>query len=264
MKKLKISQNLTNFKKNNKNIGKFFILFVFFSFFLSIILLSNIFARFLNVKNLGFFASNVNASSISVYCVAFGNYETEQSAFIQAEYLKEKGGAGFIYKIDNSYTVLLSGYLDKAKCNEVLKKNVDNFDKLHMVEIVTPKTNYSYNGATTNIEPLKEIINLKLDTFNSLHDISNKYDSGEFLSSKTYNELFTLAYNINNKIESFKKASMLTNSISYKSLIMDAENIYSKVNSLILSTEKNKLSQSIKYCSLDIILLNASWLFYLL
>lgn len=258
MKKLKTNPNLTKNSKINKKIGKFFILFVFFSFFITIILFSNIFARFLNVRNLGFFATNVNSNSTSVYCIAFGNYETEQSAIIQAEYLKEKGGAGFIYKTDDGYTVLLSGYFDKAVSNEVLKKNIEIFEQLHIVEIVLPKTNYSYNGTTTNIAPLKNIINLKIDVFNALHEISNKYDSGELLSSKVYNDLFALAYEINTKIENFKNSSLLTSANSYNNLIRDAENIYSKVNSLILNTEKSKLSQSIKYCSLDIILLNAS------
>ena len=258
MKSSKTNTNLTKFNKNNKKIGKFFILFVFFAFFSSIIMLSNVFAKFLNVKNIGLFAENVNASSQNIYCVAYGSYETENSATIQAEYLKEKGGAGYIYKIGNSYTILLSAYLDETSCKNVYDKNIDNFENLHIEKLKTTKSNISYNKTTNNVKPLKDIINLKIDVFKNLHDISNKLDAGEIISQNAYNQLFNLSYDVNKKIENFKETSMLTSSSSYNTLIKDAENIYSKLNTLILNTPKNQLSPSIKYYSLDIILLNES------
>lgn len=256
MKSKKTNRNLTKFNKKSTNIGKFFVIFVFFCFFLSIILLSNVFATLLNVKNIGLFATNINTDNVNLYCIAFGDYETEQSAQYQSELLKKKGGAGFIYKTNQNYTILLSGYLDEKSCDEVLNKNKDNFEQLHIQKISIPKTNYSYRKTTTNIQPLKDIVNLNIETFNCLHNISNKYDSGELLSSKVYNELFNLAYDINTKIENFKSNSMLTSENNYIKLIKQAENIYSKVNSLILNTSKNELSQNIKYCYLDIILLS--------
>lgn len=253
MKTSKTNTILTKINKKNKKIGKFFVLFVFFSFFLTIILISNVFANFLNVKNFGLFSENVNAKSHTFYCLAYGNYESENSALIQADYIKQKGGAGYIYKIGNSYTILLSAYLDENSCKNVYETNKNNLD-IHIEKLSTQKTNYSYNK-TTDISSLKDMINLKLDVFNALHEISNKFDAGEYLSQKVYNELFNLTYEVNQKIETFKNTSMLTSSIDYNNLIMEAQNIYSKLNTLILNTPKNNLSQNIKYYALDIILL---------
>ena len=252
---------MTILTEKNKKTGKIFIIFVFLSFFASLILISNVFAKVLNVNIL--FASNakVNSSSYSVYCICYGSYETENSALMQTEYLKSKGGAGFIYKFSENYSVILNAYLDKNVCKGILDKNTENFDNIHMETINISKSNYNFNKANLNTKPLKEIISLPLDIFNELHNLSNKYDSGEYLSSRIYNELFKLAYNINSKIENFKNKNNLINLKNYNQLLLNAQNIYSKVNNLILNTPKSELSQSIKYTSLDVLLINVSWHF---
>ena len=255
MKSSKTNTTLPNFKKKNKKMGKFFILFVFFAFFASIIMLSNVFATFLNVKNIGIFANNVNSNAINLYCVAYGEYESEKSATVQADYLKQKGGAGFIYKLDNCYTILLSAYLDENVCKKVFNNNKDNFDKLNTQKITLSKTNYKYNKVNTDVKPLKEIIDVKLNVFKTLCEISNSFDSGQMLSSEVYNKLFNLSYSVNSKIENFKNSSSLTTLSNYNQLILNAQNVYSKLNNFILSTPKAQLSSSLKYCAIDIILL---------
>ena len=241
-------------RRRKVKAGKFFILFVFCCFFTSLVLLASVLSNVLSISNWGLF-NTVSVEANTMYCVCYGEYETENSATIQSEYIKTKGGAGLIYKNGETYTILLSGYLDKQTCQNVYDKNIENFDKLHQVTISLSSNDIQHTKSTKNITSLENIVNLPLTTFKTLQEICNSLDGGHCTSHQAYNQLFNLAYNINNVIQDFENSSMLTSKQDYDNLLLTAKNIYSKINSLILNTAKSDLSWKIKYYGLDIILL---------
>lgn len=244
------------YRRKKTKIGKGFILFIFVCFLTSIIFLASALSNILsvNVFKLGIFSNAVSISQTTLYCIAFGDYESEEAAVVQSEYIKSKGGAGLIYKNAESYTILLSAYLSQQACNNVYDKNIEIFKELNKVNISLNKEKIQHNK-TKDVSVLNNIIQLPISTFNTLHEITNSYDGGLITSHETYNLLFNLSYNINSAIEEFKNSSMLTSEENYNKLLQQANNIYSKVNNLILNTSKSELGWKIKYCSLDVILL---------
>ena len=241
-------------RKKSAKAGKIFIIFVFGCFFTSLVFLASVLSNVLSISDWGLF-NTVSVEANTLYCVTYGQYETENSAIIQSEYIRTKGGAGLIYKNGETYTILLSGYLDKQTCQKVYDKNIENFDKLHQLSISLSSENIKHSKSTKNISSLENIVKLPLTTFKRLQEICNNLDGGHCTSQQAYNQLFNVSYDINNVIQDFEKSSMLTSKQDYDSLLQTAKNIYSKVNNLILSTAKSDLSWKIKYYALDIILL---------
>lgn len=255
-------KTLTKFKRKNKKVGKIFILFVFACLFGSIIFISSVISNFLCIKNWGLFVNSVSIPTVNLYCIAVGEFENENLALTQSELIKEKGGAGYIYKNNQTFTVLVSGYLDKKTCQDVIEKNNLIVENLTCLEITISKTHIAHNRAKSEVSNLTDICNIALNTFKKLQEISNGFDSGELSSNQTYNQLFDLSYQIDAVISNFKTQSLLTSSENYDLLLSRAKNIFSKINNLILKTSKQQLSSEIKYCALDVMFVNASWHFF--
>ncbi len=261
MKNKKSDKSVTYFQKKPKKVGKFFVLFVFVCFFGSIIFISSALSNFLSIKNWGVFVNSVSVPAINLFCVACGEYETETAATVQSELIKDKGGAGYIYKNNQTYTVLLFGYLDKTTANNVIENNISKLENLFLLQISIPKTKIQHNKSAKDVSALTNICEISLNTFKQLQSISNSFDKGELTSNQTFNKLFNLSYEIDKVIKSFEKQSMLVNSETYNFLLANAKNIFSKVNNLILNTSKQYLSCSIKYVALDVLFIGVSWHF---
>ena len=92
MKNKKSDKSVPYSRKKQNKVGKFFILFVTSCFFISIIYISSALSNFLSIKNWGVFVSSASIPAINMFCVGCGEYETENSALVQSELVKEKGG----------------------------------------------------------------------------------------------------------------------------------------------------------------------------
>lgn len=258
MKKQNSDERLTYLRKKNKKTGKIFILFVFACFFTSLIFISSALANLLCIKNWGLFVKSASVPAVTIYCVASGQFETENSAIIQSELIKEKGGAGYIYKNGETFTVLLFAYLNQATAQKVIENNSDKVADLFCLTIETSQTKIQHNKSAKDISSLTNICQLPLNTFKKLQAISNSFDGGELTSSQTFNKLFSLSYEIENVIKNFESQSLLVSSENYNMLLEKAKNIFSKVNNVILNSSKQSLSCNIKHVALEVLFVGES------
>lgn len=213
------------------------------------ILLANIFSNLIISSGLGIFQTqSKTVNSLSVYAISLGSCTTKAQADELAASVKQKSGAGFIYKKDNFY-VLFGGYETENDAKRVQDSLSQQGTTSEIIKIDVAETTISssYSISETNI--LEANLSMYKDVFRTLCDYSVCLDT----NTKTGNEIKTLITALSQKYDKTRKDFSALNSKLTSNLVnlsLQNENIINIVKNL---EKSESLSSDIKHAYLEII-----------
>ncbi len=200
-----------------------------------------------NIFNLN---RNMIFNNKKFYCIVMSSLQNYSEAVVLSEQIKNQGGAGYILNKDNSYMVLASAYELQEDALKVKNNLSSSQINVEILELNFKPLTIKINLNTNQITELKKSINLFVNQYKNLYDLSINYDSAKI----TTQELFT---NINNNIEtcqnnkeSFNLAFKTVDDYSIVYVKIYLNNIISVLKS-IQNTEK--LSSELKYAYFQIL-----------
>ena len=130
------------------------------------------------VANLG--GSNVvTAPSISYYAIQEGEYDTIEEATLHSQKVREIGGAGYVYKKDLIYKVLVSVYEKENDATNVLNKIKGVLSDAKVIVLQSPQIVMDYNLEEADSKCLEDVLNLFHNVYSKLYALGVGYDSGE-------------------------------------------------------------------------------------
>lgn len=185
-KQLKIKKK---FKK------KWFFPFIF-SFLLLFVLLILNFSEFFSStiihKGSLFFGSKLETTSYSIYGVSIKDFDNLSDANIFGEYVKEKGGAGFVYE-SGEHFVLANGYQTLNEAQEIKTNLIKLGYNARIVNIKVDALSKNYKGK--NQKKLTNALNFFRKAYDNLYEEDLNFDK-KILDRKAINT--SLAKNITN------------------------------------------------------------------
>ena len=121
----------------------------------------------------------ITAPAINYYALQSGEYETIEEATMYSQRVRELGGAGYVYKKELSYKVLVSVYENENNAKSVLEKISSSLPNAEVIVLKSPKIVMEYNLDDTDKKCLQDALNLFHSVFTKLYSISISYDLGD-------------------------------------------------------------------------------------
>ena len=132
-----------------------------------------------SVSNINANMSAVVVSAKDYYAIQSGEYSTIEEATLQSQKVREIGGAGYVYKKDDNYKVLLSVYDSKTDAESVVDKISSVLPDSTVVTLKAPEIVMDYNLEEADKKCLEDALNLFHNTFARLYSIGVSYDVGQ-------------------------------------------------------------------------------------
>lgn len=132
-----------------------------------------------SVSNLGNSSGVVTAPAIDYFAVQSGEYSTIEEATLQSQRVREIGGAGYVYKKDLTYKVLVSVYEKQEDAESVVSKISDTLPRAEVVTLKSPEIVMDYNLNEQDSKCLSDALNVFHSIFSKLYSISTSFDLDE-------------------------------------------------------------------------------------
>lgn len=179
--------------KRKKTLPPFFKFVLWTSILVGVILgglkLSESFSDMVGINN------NLLVKQRQIYCVDAGVFDDYNTALVLGETIKKQGGAGYLYRQDKNYHVMLSAYPDKQSALRVIdnlcQEGVDANLCVITLEGVSLKT--ETDSLTKSVATA---LNLFYDCFDALYDLSIDYDTNVVSKSECINKIEQLKTNV--------------------------------------------------------------------
>ena len=179
-----LQQKRAKIRRNLIKKGKFSLIFIIFFivlFFLLVINVSDIFSSLITNKNSIFFTQKLEVPSFSVYAVSINDFDNFLQAEEYSNAVKEKGGAGFVYK-SGEHFVFVSSYPSLSEAKEI-KQNLLNLGyKSRIVNLKIDAILTNYKG--DNLQFFLSSINFFRKAYNTLQTQTICFDKGEVSQSQ--------------------------------------------------------------------------------
>ena len=121
----------------------------------------------------------ITAPAINYYALQSGEYSTIEEATLYSQHVRELGGAGYVYKKEMSYKVLVSVYENEKDAKSVREKILPSLPNAEIIVLKSPKIVMEYNLDDADKKCLQDALNLFHSVFTKLYSVSISYDLGE-------------------------------------------------------------------------------------
>lgn len=159
------------------------------------------------IPNIAGINTNLLVASKQVYAVSGGQFEDYNTAFVFSETIKKQGAAGYVYKQEKVYYVLLGGYPKKEQALKVIENlSYDGID----TNLVT----LSFFGLSINLSvdkaekaTIKTATNMFYTCYEKLYEYSLDYDKNLLSKGEVLNSIDQLKSQVNEAKRSLKTSS---------------------------------------------------------
>ena len=141
--------------------------------------------------------------NVILYALQVAEYDNYSSAENMSKNIQQKGGAGYIYILDNNYKVLISCYKNIEDAEKVQKNLNDSGYQLEIINLDI-KSYEKINGFS-NKQNENYILaqNLFIDNYSQLYDLSVLYDTNDITINELKTKLNEIYYNNSEIIDNF-------------------------------------------------------------
>lgn len=224
--------------------------------------LADLFSSILTIGNFAFLqVQAVKVNAYKIYALSIDDATTKNEAQEKAITVKQKGGAGYVYKQNNIFYVLASAYENENDCKKVqdqIKQNELN-SKIIVIDIpqIVIDTNFSQTEKTSLVNALnafktvyknvydlsisldtsvKNLPECKLEVYNLKSNIQQIYDNfGVNFNQKINNELLNIKIKLTsliNLVQNLINNDKIQDKIVYSCLLKTAS-----IESIVLNQE---------------------------
>lgn len=213
-------------KVNKNKKAKFLsILFIILSI-LIVVFFSISFSNFLVVAKVVNINTNYMYENRTLYAISLATCKNTIEADEKSKETKFQGGAGYIYKVDDSIKILSSIYDNKKDALKVKDNLKSNGIESEIIEINLPKIDLEISLSSKSREVLNSAVELFYSSYKNLYNLSVLFDSSE-------KDFVEIKKNINELINSNDKVIS-----DYNNNFNQASNVYILYGKIYL----NKLS----------------------
>lgn len=249
-KRAKIRRNLM---KNSK-FSLIFTIFFIVLFFLLIINVSDIFSSLITNKNSIFFTQKLEVPSYSVYAVSINDFDNLSQAEEYANAVKEKGGAGFVYK-NGEHFVFVSSYPSLSEAKEIKQNLLDLGYKSRIVNLKIDAVLTNYKG--NRLQLFLSSINFFRKAYNTLQTQTINFDKSEFSQSQINSCLAELLNENINLLNTMQSLSQNQDLPLKQEISVPLEEVKTLLESLLcFAGEDIEYSSKLKQTCLEIVIKN--------
>lgn len=239
-------------KKKNRKAKFLSVVFIILSI-LIVVFFSISFSNFLVVAKIVNINTNYIYEDRTLYALSLVETDKKSEAEEQSIEIKQQGGAGFIYKLDNKFNVLSSIYDNKKDATNVKINLEKNGINAKLIEIIMPKIDFKISLSSKSSKILNEGIELFYSSYKNLYNLSVSLDTNEL-------DMIGVKNNINELIKSNEKVvdEYINNFNQASNIYILYVKIYLNRLNDILNDLKNKdettnFSSEIKYSYCSVI-----------
>lgn len=175
------------------------------------------------IPNIAGINTNLIVKNRQIYAVSGGEFEDYNTAIVFSETLKKQGGAGYVFKTENAYNVLLSAYPKKEDALTVIEnlsqEGVDTF----LVTLNYQSLSMSLECENDEKKIIKNACNSFFDCYDSLYTLSLDYDRNSYSKGEILNQIEDLKTDIekNKKLLKTSNQNISQASLVYLKLYLD-------------------------------------------
>lgn len=226
--------------------GKIFVLLLSLACIAVCVLLASVLSSAITVSGT---SSNSSYDGFEIYAISVGSYTSKQAAQATEEDVMQRGGAGYIYKKNELYYVLVSAY-ERENDAKLVKENLaasNNACTIIKIEIAAPDLSKasSTSQAKAFLSALGEIKNSVL----KLYDVSVALDTKAIDETKAKIQIIEIKGNLEKEFEKLSRGSNAVDGIYYQTIKntfstleseLSALRNYQAINGISLSTNVKK------------------------
>lgn len=238
--------------KHKKNFGKIFTVFSLFICFLLSLTFAELFSNLITKTH---YSSAVTANknySYTVYAVCLYQSPSKPLAAEYAATLQKSNGAGYIWKMDNTFYVLASAYLEQNDA-ELVKKNLEeNKHSVSIIELQIPEVEIPSSNTNKENNVINNAVGQFKTIYQDLYDVSISLDTEIFDQSKAKAEISNIMGETKKIFANFDSvfgAKLNQKLLEIKLALTNAENILQN----LINCDSTKLSFMIKYSYIDVL-----------
>ena len=241
-------------KKMKKNVfGKVFICVFCLVTFGLMLTMADFFSNLITVGGFSFAGDNINQNEYKVYAVCTSSHQEKIIASEGAEYIKQQGGAGYVYMNESSYNIVAGMYETEADAKKVLSNIIEKKPDASIVVITIPQIIISSNLGSQEKSAVSSCIGLFKSVYKRLYDISVSLDTAvinEVKARLEINDICSNAQKILNNFNTIFNGTLTTNLLSIK---LSTEDIIGYLNELTNSTSSLPFTSLVKECYCKVI-----------
>jgi len=134
----------------------------------------------------------ISLSNMNYYAVNTGSFSSVELASEVATKIKNLGGAGYVYKHNGEYNVLMYVYSSREDAISVSQKVTEQGFNPSILTLECGAKNYAYNLSSDDRQTFINAINSFDSIYSQLYKITNNYDSKQTTISASRLELITM------------------------------------------------------------------------
>lgn len=202
-------------------------------------------------------SSNANNAlcEFKVYAISVGSYSTKNTAETIALSYRQKNAAGFIYKENEKYHIIVSAY-EKENDAKMVKESLEKENlQCEIILISFSEVHLKNISSTTQEKTFLESLNIFKTIFIELYDISISLDTEVIDETKAKIDIISLKATTEERLQKINRGTTSVDGIYYQIIKNKYEEVISELNYLknYESTENINLSSKIKFSYLNIL-----------
>lgn len=207
--------------KPKKSLPKFFKILLFLCL-VSFTIFAGFFLSRL-IPNIAGINTNLIVTNRQVYAISGGEFEDYNTALVFSETIKKQGGAGFVFKTNDMFNVLLSAYPKKQDALTVIEnlsqEGVDTF--LLTLNYQSLSMNLECDSSEKKI--IKNACNSFFDCYDGLYSLSLDYDKNSYSKGEILNQIEQLKASVEKNKQLLKTSNQNVSqaSLVYLKLYLD-------------------------------------------
>ncbi len=200
----------------------------------------------------------ISVPNINYYAVQSGEYDTIEEATMYSQRVRELGGAGYVYKKDLTYKVLVSAYENEKDAKSVLGKISSSLPNAEVIVLKSPKIVMEYNLDDADKKCLQDALNLFHSVFTKLYSVSVSYDLGDTTFAMAKLSMVELQKEFESVYIPYSSVFSNSRDVRIASLTFKLSVMQDELDKLAdpMALEEN-FSINIKYSSISVILARA-------
>lgn len=220
-------------------------------------LLADLFSSLITVGDFAFLTTqSTKSNGYTIYAISLNKTLSLSEANNLIDEVQQKNAAGFVYKSDNIYYLLASGYENKSDAENVLKHLAESKTDAEIISIKIKKIEIDMNLKNSEKNTMIESLNIFKTTYQSLYDISVSLDTK--LKTKTeckllINNLQANVIKVQSNFDTQFNSKLNTKLLSIK---LSLNKVVNSLQTLIDESDSDLFSSYIKNTYLNVIKIN--------
>lgn len=242
------------YKYNKKGKFKTKLLTIIFCLFTIMVLVffSISFSNFLTISKIVNVNSNYIYENKTLYALSLYSTSNKAEANTYSSNIKKQGGAGYVYKNNNSYYVLSSIYKSSGEANKVKNNLQESEVNSEIIKIDIPAINFKASLTTNSSKILSEGVGLFYNNYLDLYNLSVEFDKQNIDTIKAKSKINDI-YNQNQKtIQNFNNHFNQSTNVYILYVKIYLNKLNNNINDLLNLDDSENLSSFIKetYCNI--------------